>query len=56
MPAASQGVAALIPPRGDIVDRDGQPLARTIDAWTIGIHPTKLIGNKLDLARAPRAC
>ena len=46
-----QGVSALIPPRGDIVDRDGQPLARTIDAWTIGIHPKKLLGNKLDLAR-----
>ena len=33
------GLTALIPERGDIVDRDGQPLARTIDAWTIAIHP-----------------
>ncbi len=24
------------PPRGDIVDRNGAPLARTIDAWAIG--------------------
>ena len=29
------GLTSLIPERGDIVDRDGQPLARTIDAWTI---------------------
>jgi cell division protein FtsI (penicillin-binding protein 3) len=46
------GVTALVPERGDIVDRDGQPLARTIDAWTIGLHPAKVIGNKLELARA----
>ncbi|MBA2635326.1 MAG: penicillin-binding protein 2, partial [Sphingomonas sp.] len=45
------GVAALVPERGDIVDRDGQPLARTIDAWSIGIHPGRIIGNKLDVAR-----
>jgi cell division protein FtsI (penicillin-binding protein 3) len=41
----------LTPDRGDIVDRDGQALARTIDAWTIGLQPSKVIGNKLDLAR-----
>ena len=46
-----QGVGALLPSRGDIVDRDGHPLARTIDAWSIGLHPTKVIGDKLDLAR-----
>jgi cell division protein FtsI (penicillin-binding protein 3) len=46
------GLTELIPERGDIVDRDGQPLARTIDAWTIGIHPGKVIGDKLALARA----
>ena len=45
------GLTSLIPDRGDIVDRDGQPLARTIDAWTIAIHPTKVIGDKLTLAR-----
>ena len=45
------GVTSFVPDRGDIVDRDGQPLARTIDAWTIAIHPGKIIGNKLDLAR-----
>ncbi|WP_310467855.1 penicillin-binding protein 2 [Sphingomonas sp.] len=45
------GVGALVPERGDILDRDGQPLARTIDAWTIGLHPGKVIGSKLELAR-----
>lgn len=45
------GVGALVPDRGDIVDRDGQPLARTIDAWSIGLHPNKVIGDKLQLAR-----
>ncbi|HVL79807.1 MAG TPA: penicillin-binding protein 2, partial [Sphingomicrobium sp.] len=47
---ARQGVAALVPPRGDIVDRDGSPLARTIDAWTVGLHPQKVIGSKRELA------
>ena len=46
------GVTSLVPERGDIVDRDGSPLARTIDAWTIAIHPRKIIGDKLELARA----
>ena len=45
------GVTILVPERGDIVDRDGQALARTIDAWTIALHPKKIIGNKLKLAR-----
>jgi len=45
------GLADFAPERGDIVDRDGQALARTIDAWTIGLHPAKIIGNKLDVAR-----
>ena len=44
-------ITSLVPERGDIVDRDGQALARTIDAWTIALHPKKVIGNKLDLAR-----
>ena len=45
-----EGLTMLIPDRGDIVDRDGEPLARTIDAWTIAVHPTKVIGDKLALA------
>jgi cell division protein FtsI (penicillin-binding protein 3) len=46
-----EGLTSLVPDRGDIVDRDGEPLARTIDAWTIAIHPSKVIGDKLALAR-----
>jgi cell division protein FtsI (penicillin-binding protein 3) len=46
-----EGLTSLIPDRGDIVDRDGEPLARTIDAWTIAIHPTRILGDKLELAR-----
>ena len=46
-----EGLTALIPDRGDILDRDGEPLARTIDAWTIAVHPTKVIGDKLALAQ-----
>lgn len=46
-----QSVTGFIPARGDIVDRDGEPLARSIDAWTIAVQPGKVIGNKLDLAR-----
>jgi cell division protein FtsI (penicillin-binding protein 3) len=46
-----QGLIELVPDRGDIVDREGNPLARTIDAWTIAIHPKKIIGDKLDIAR-----
>jgi cell division protein FtsI (penicillin-binding protein 3) len=44
-------VNALIPPRGDIVDRDGHLLASSIDVWSIALQPTKVIGDKLALAR-----
>ncbi|MFW2828622.1 peptidoglycan D,D-transpeptidase FtsI family protein [Sphingomonas sp. ID0503] len=39
-----------IPPRADIVDRNGVPLARTIDAWSIAIHPSRLVNDPEDLA------
>ncbi|MBB3764362.1 peptidoglycan D,D-transpeptidase FtsI family protein [Sphingomicrobium lutaoense] len=45
------GVGAFVPARGDIIDREGEALARTIDAWSIAVQPPKVIGNKLDLAR-----
>jgi cell division protein FtsI (penicillin-binding protein 3) len=48
---AKRGITSLVPERGDIIDRDGTPLARTIDAWTIGLWPKKVIGDKLVLAR-----
>jgi cell division protein FtsI (penicillin-binding protein 3) len=46
-----EGLTALVPERGDIVDRNGDPLARTIDAWTIAVHPSRVIGDKLALAQ-----
>jgi cell division protein FtsI (penicillin-binding protein 3) len=45
-----EGLTSYIPERGDIIDRNGDPLARTIDAWTIAIHPNTVIGDKLALA------
>lgn len=50
-PAGRYNSGALLPMRGDITDRNGVTLARTIDAWSIGVHPGKLIGDKLELAR-----
>ena len=51
-PATARDIAAsLIPPRGDIVDRNGAPLARSIDAWSIAVHPNQLIGDKAALAQ-----
>ncbi len=40
----------LVPPRADIVDRNGVPLARTIEAWSIGLHPRRIIGDRNALA------
>jgi cell division protein FtsI (penicillin-binding protein 3) len=50
-PASSQeAAAALVPLRADLVDRNGAPLARTIDAWSIAVRPNKVIGDKAQLA------
>lgn len=40
----------MAPPRADIVDRNGEVLARTIDAWSIGIHANRLLNKPEDLA------
>ena len=37
-------------PRGDIVDRNGEPLARTIDSYAIGIHPGAILGDPTEIA------
>lgn len=51
-PATSRdAAAALVPLRADIVDRNGAPLARTIDAWSIGVHPRDIIGNRRAIAQ-----
>lgn len=44
-------VDPLLPPRGDIVDRNGVPLARTIEAWAIAARPRDIIGDRAALAR-----
>jgi cell division protein FtsI (penicillin-binding protein 3) len=36
--------------RGDITDRNGQVLARTIEAWSVGIHPNKLFNRAEEIA------
>jgi cell division protein FtsI (penicillin-binding protein 3) len=46
----SSAVSGLTPARADIVDRNGVPLARTFDAWSIAIHPNKLVGDPRELA------
>ena len=51
-PATARDITAgLVPARGDIVARNGAPLARTIDAWSIAIHPNRVIGDKAALAQ-----
>ncbi len=41
----------LLPARGDIVDRNGVPLARTIQAWSIGLHPKRLVNDPMEIAQ-----
>jgi cell division protein FtsI (penicillin-binding protein 3) len=43
--------ALLVPPRADIVDRNGVPLARTMDGYSIAVRRDKLIGDLNELAR-----
>jgi cell division protein FtsI (penicillin-binding protein 3) len=40
----------LLPARGDIVDRNGVPLATTIQAWSIGVHPKLLVNDPMEVA------
>nr|WP_089218184.1 penicillin-binding protein 2 [Sphingomonas laterariae] len=44
------GASMLVPARADIVDRNGMPLARTFNAWSIAIHPDKILGNRKQIA------
>ena len=41
---------SLIPMRADIVDRNGVPLARNIDGYSVAVHPNKIMGDKAALA------
>ncbi|MFM7028042.1 MAG: peptidoglycan D,D-transpeptidase FtsI family protein [Chakrabartia sp.] len=47
---ARSAVDAMMPPRADIVDRNGEVLARTMEAWSIGVHPNRLLNKPEDLA------
>ncbi len=40
-----------IPPRGDIVDRNNVPLARTIQAYAVWVKPKEIIGDKTILSK-----
>lgn len=40
----------LIPARADIIDRNGIRLAGNIDAWSIAVHPKKLLSDPAELA------
>jgi cell division protein FtsI (penicillin-binding protein 3) len=47
--SGGRGVLGAVP-RGDITDRNGEPLARTIDSYAIGVHPDRLLGNPVEIA------
>ena len=49
--AAYDPASALIPARGEITDRNGIVMASTINAWSIGIHPDRLLNKPEVLAR-----
>lgn len=44
-------LAALRPPRADIVDRNGEVLATTIKVQALAVRPHKVLGDKAELAR-----
>ena len=44
--------AQLTPPRADIVDRNGQTLARTFDAYSVAVRPQDVVGDKKKVAYA----
>ena len=50
-PVLADGTMALVPKRGDILDRNGIELARTFEAFAISVAPRKLIGDPHVLAR-----
>ena len=46
-----QSTTELVPPRGDIVDRNGVPLARTIKGYAIRVVPNNILGDRKILAQ-----
>ncbi|MEQ1495267.1 MAG: penicillin-binding protein 2 [Novosphingobium sp.] len=53
-PAQQQFGTALLPERGDIVDRHGVPLARAFPAYSLWYNPAALGGDGPPLVRTPR--
>ena len=50
-PSSGRSAAtAFVPARADIVDRNGVPLARTIDGYSIRVVPSKLLNDRQYLA------
>lgn len=49
--AATDTGTLYVPPRADLVDRNGVPLARTIPAFAIRVIPDRIIGDKAALSR-----
>lgn len=48
---AGDPFAALVPPRADIVDRNGTVLATTFEAYVVTVRPRDLVGDPRELAR-----
>ncbi len=48
--SSANAATAFVPARADIVDRNGVPLARTIDGYSIRVVPEKLINDRQYLA------
>ncbi|MDE2435433.1 MAG: penicillin-binding protein 2 [Sphingomonadales bacterium] len=53
-PTRVDGLAALVPERGDIVDRNGVPLARAFPAYALWYNPAALGGDGPPLVHGPR--
>ncbi|NOU02405.1 MAG: penicillin-binding protein 2 [Novosphingobium sp.] len=53
-PQRQDGLAALLPERGDIVDRNGVPLARAFPAYALWYNPAALGGDGPPLVHGPR--
>jgi cell division protein FtsI (penicillin-binding protein 3) len=51
-PANAPVEISMAPPRADIVDRNGQTLARTFDAIAVAADPTMLVGDPVALSHA----
>lgn len=46
----AHGAAVAMERRGDIVDRNGLPLATTVTSWAIAVNPQNILGDKAVIA------